>query len=169
MKITSSETKGKLEISGMGLITSLGFKTKARLQKYKKARYAIRNVSEKDISKIIRGFEKFENLSYEKKRPKHEPIESYFCLARQIAKCMMRSNNLNWYYHSGYTEMTALSLNINVANKSESKRSIVNENLSQSCSTNENDSKSSIVNKTLSQNCSAKENKLCYTKEDVSE
>ena len=29
MKITSSESKGKLERSGKGLITSLGFKTKA--------------------------------------------------------------------------------------------------------------------------------------------
>ena len=30
MKITSSESKGKLERSGKGLIASLGFKTKAR-------------------------------------------------------------------------------------------------------------------------------------------
>ena len=30
MKITSSESKGKLEISGKGLITSLDFKAKAR-------------------------------------------------------------------------------------------------------------------------------------------
>ena len=34
MKITSSESKGKLEISGKGLVTSLDLKTKARLQKY---------------------------------------------------------------------------------------------------------------------------------------
>ena len=34
MKIISSESKEKLEISGKGLITSLGFKTKARSQKY---------------------------------------------------------------------------------------------------------------------------------------
>ena len=71
----------KLERSGKGLITSLGFKTKARSQKYKKSRYAIRNVSEKDIYKIIREFEKFEKLPYEKKRPKHEPTNSYFHLA----------------------------------------------------------------------------------------
>ena len=76
MKITSSESKVKLERSGKGLITSLGFNTKARPKKYKKARYAIRNVSEKDISKIIREFDKFEKLSYEKKRPKHEPTDS---------------------------------------------------------------------------------------------
>ena len=55
------------------MVTALDFKTKVRSPKYKKARYAIGNVSEKDISKIIRKFEKFEKLPYEKKRPKHEP------------------------------------------------------------------------------------------------
>ena len=78
MKITSSESKGKLEISGKELITSLGFKAKVRLQKYKKARYAIVNVSKKDLSKIIRKFDKFEKLPYEKKKHKHEPTDSYF-------------------------------------------------------------------------------------------
>ena len=54
MKTTSSESKGKLEKSGKGLFTSLGFKTKVRSQKYKKARYAIGNVSEKNLSNIIK-------------------------------------------------------------------------------------------------------------------
>ena len=81
-KVTYLESKGKLERSGRGLITSLGFKTKVRLQKYKKARYAIGNVSEKDISKIIRDFEKFEKLSYENKSPKHEPTQSYVHLLK---------------------------------------------------------------------------------------
>ena len=58
------------------MITSLGFKTKARLQKYKKARYAIGNVSEKYISKNIQEFEKIEKIPYEKKRPKHELTDS---------------------------------------------------------------------------------------------
>ena len=52
------------------------------------------NVSEKDISKIIKEFEKIEKLNYEKKRPKYEPTDSYFHLAIQLAKCMMRSDNL---------------------------------------------------------------------------
>ena len=73
MKKKSTESKGKLERLGKGLITSLGFKTKSRSHKLKKARYAIRNVSKKDLSNIIRKFEKFEKLPYEKKRPKHEP------------------------------------------------------------------------------------------------
>ena len=50
MKTTSSESKEKLEIPEKGLVTSLIFKTKARSQKYKKARYAIGNVSEKDLA-----------------------------------------------------------------------------------------------------------------------
>ena len=103
MKITSSESKVKLEISGKGLVTALAFKTKVRWPKYKKARYAIRNVSEKDLSKIIKKFEKTEKLPYEKKRPKHEPTDSYFHISRQLAKFMMRSDNLNWYNHGGYT------------------------------------------------------------------
>ena len=102
-------------------------------------------------------------------RRKHEPSESDFHLARQLAKCMMRSNKLNWYDHGGYTKMTAPSSNINVTNKSESKHSIVNEKLSRSCSTNKNKSKPSIVNEPLSKKCSADENKLCSTKEHESE
>ena len=56
METISSESKEKLERSGKGLVTALVFKTKVRLQKYKKARYAIGNVSEKDFSKIIKEF-----------------------------------------------------------------------------------------------------------------
>ena len=41
METTSSESKGKLGISGKGLVTALAFKTKVRLKKYKKARHAI--------------------------------------------------------------------------------------------------------------------------------
>ena len=61
----------------------------------------------------------------------------------------MRSDNLNWYNHGSYTEMTAPYSNVNVTNEGESKRS--------------------MVNKILSQNCSTKENELCITKEDESE
>ena len=70
IKITSSESKGKLERLGKGLIASLGFKTKSGSQKYKKARYYIRNVSKKDLYKIIKEFEKIDKLPYEKKSPK---------------------------------------------------------------------------------------------------
>ena len=72
MKTTSSESKGKLGRSGKGLVTTLDFNTKVRSQKYKKARYAIVNVSEKDLSKIIEEFEKIGKVPYEKSIPKHE-------------------------------------------------------------------------------------------------
>ena len=133
------------------MITSLGFKTKARSKKYKKARYAIGNVSKRDISKIIQEFEKIEKVPYEKKRTKNEPTDSYFHLARHLAKCMMRSDNLNWHDHGGYVEMTAPSLNVNVTDKDESKRIIVHKILLENFSTDVSKSKHKIVNETLLQ------------------
>ena len=130
METTSSESNEKLVKPGKGLVTALASNTKVRLSKYKKARYAIKNVIEKVLSKMIKEFEKFEKLPYEKKRTKHKPTESYFHLAREIAKCMMISDKLNWYNHGGYTKITALYSNVNVTNESESKRSTVNEKLS---------------------------------------
>ena len=129
METTSSESKEKLERSGMGLVTAMAFKTKIRPQKYKKSRYAIGNFSEKYLSKIIKEFKKIGKLPHEKKRPKHEPNDSYFHLSRQLAKCMMIYDNLNWYDHGGYTEMTAPSSNINVKDKEKSKEIIVHKTL----------------------------------------
>ena len=95
-----------MERSGKGLITSLGFNTKVRPHKYKKARYAIGNVSNNDLSKFIREFEKLPYESYERKRSKHDPTDSYFYLARQIAKCMMRDDALKPHGCPVRTEMT---------------------------------------------------------------
>ena len=67
------------------------------------ARYAIRNVREKELSRIIKDFEKIEKPRYEKKRPNHEPTDRYFHIERQLEKCMMRYDNINWYNHGGYT------------------------------------------------------------------
>ena len=58
METTSSESKVKMEGSGKRLVTALALKTKARPEKYKKARYAIRNVSMKDLSNKIKELEK---------------------------------------------------------------------------------------------------------------
>ena len=82
METTSSESKGKLGRSGKGLVTALAFMTKVRSSKYKKARYSIGNVSEKDLSKIIKEFEKFGKLPYEKRIPKHEPTPRYFHIVK---------------------------------------------------------------------------------------
>ena len=65
-----------MEISGKGLITPLGFKAKIVSDKYKKDRYAIRNVIKKDLSNIVKEFEKLPYESYERKRPKHELTDS---------------------------------------------------------------------------------------------
>ena len=82
MKIASSESKDNLGRSGNVLITSLGIKAKSRPKKYKKEMYAIINFSKKDLSQIIREFEKSPYESYERNRTKHEPTESYFYLER---------------------------------------------------------------------------------------
>ena len=76
MRITSSETKNNLGIPGKGLITSLGLKAKTRPNKCKKERYDIRYISKKNLSKIIREFEKLSYKSYERRSPKHEPTDS---------------------------------------------------------------------------------------------
>ena len=53
------------------------------------------------------------------KRPKHDSTHSYFHLARKLAKCMIRSYEINLNDHGGYTEMTAPSLNFNFTDKDE--------------------------------------------------
>ena len=69
----------------------------------------------------IKSFSLITKLPYEKNRPKHEPTLRYFHLLRQLANFMMRSDKLNRHDHSSYTEMTALSSNINVMDEDESK------------------------------------------------
>ena len=85
--------------------------------------------------KIIREFGKLPYESYEKKRPNHEHTYRYFYQARHIENCMMRSDALNSHVYPVRTEMTALYLQVCSTDEDESKRIIVNETLSQSCST----------------------------------
>ena len=108
-------------------------------------------------------------MPYEKKRPKHESTDSYFYLARQLLKCMMRSDTLNLHDYGGYTKMTAPSLNVNYMEEYESKSIIVHKNLSQNFFANKDKSKQSIVNKNLLQKYSAEVDKLCSTEIDNSE
>ena len=84
MRITSSWSKDNFVRSGKGFINSLGIKAKLIPKRYKNSRYAIGNVSKKELSKIIREFENFPYKSYERRRPKHDPNDSYFYLARQL-------------------------------------------------------------------------------------
>ena len=92
------------------MINSLGFKAKVRPQKCKKVRYAFENISKKDLSNIIGEFEKLPYEIYDNKRPKNEPTDSYFYLARNLEKCMMRADTLNSQGYPVRTEMTAPSL-----------------------------------------------------------
>ena len=54
--IPNYHKEGRLGISGKGLVTALAFKTKVGPKKYKKARYAIGNVSMREISNKIKEF-----------------------------------------------------------------------------------------------------------------
>ena len=65
------------------------------------------NVSWKVLSKIIREFEKLPYESCEKKTPKHEPTDSSFYLARQLAKCTMRDDILNSHVYPVKAKITA--------------------------------------------------------------
>ena len=107
------------------MVTALAFKTKVRSQKYKKSRYAIGNVREKDLSKIIKEFEKIGKVAYVKRIPKHEPTSSYYHLVRCIVECMMRSDEHNRHVHGSYSKETALSLNVIVTDEYKSKEIIV--------------------------------------------
>ena len=59
MRITSSDPNDKLGRLGKRLINSLGIKAKTSPKKHKKERYTIGNINMKEISNIIREFEKF--------------------------------------------------------------------------------------------------------------
>ena len=85
----------------------MGLKAISRPKKHKRERYAMGNVSRKDLSKIIREFEKSPYENYEKKRPNHEPTDSYFYLSIQFAKCMTRADALNSHICSVRMEMNA--------------------------------------------------------------
>ena len=89
-----------------------GFQYHSKVTQIQKPRYNIVNVSKKGLSKIIRKFEKPDNLPYEWKRPKNDPTDSYVYLERQIAKCMMRSDALNWHNYGGYTEINSSSMTV---------------------------------------------------------
>ena len=111
--------------------------------------YAIKNISNKDLSKIIGEFEKLPYESDEKKRPKNEPTDSYFYLWWQLAKCMVRSYAFNLHSYPVRIEITTtkqiLTTHICSTDKSKLKEFPVNETLSQSCSTDKDESKGIIV------------------------
>ena len=125
------------------MIASLGLKDKAIPKKYKKARYDIGNFSKKDLSKISREFDKLPYKSYERRRPKNEPADSYFYLARQLENCMMRSDTLNSHIYPVRTEINGTQqvpiAHVYSNDKSELKEFLVDKNLLHIFSTNEDE------------------------------
>ena len=126
--------------------------------------------------------------SYDKKRLKHEPTDSYFYVAIHITKCMMRADALNSHGYPVRTKMTDPSSHVCSTDESELREFPVSENLSQSCSTDgdkskgitvhgtlsqscstdKDESKGITFNETLSQSCSTDKDELCSTEEDKS-
>ena len=91
------------------MVTAFGSQDKSKVEKYKKVRYAIGNVSMKDFSNIIKEFAKIVKVPYVKRIPKHEPTSSYYHLVGCIAECMLKSDEDNQHVHGGYAEETAPS------------------------------------------------------------
>ena len=96
------------------MVTALALKTKGRPKKYKKARYAIVNVSMKDLSNKIKEFEKNFKVPYLKRITKHEPTSSYFHLVYH-------------HVHDGYEKEMAPSSDVNDTDEDESNNSIVHD------------------------------------------
>ena len=109
----------------------------------------------KDLYNIIKEFEKNFKVPYVKKIPKHEPTSSYYYLVGCIAECMLRCGEDNNHVHSGYTEETDPSSNVNDTDKDESKEFIMHEPVSENLCMDVSESEFNIVNKTLSQNNSS--------------
>ena len=65
---------------------------------------------------------------------------------------MMRSDEHNRHVHGSYAEETALSSNVNVTDKDESKEIIVHETLSENQSKDISESECNIIHEILSQN-----------------
>ena len=82
---------------------------------------------------MIKDFEKSPYKGYVQKRPKHEPTNSYFYIARQLAKCMMRYDAINSYIDPVRTKMNGtkhiLISHVFSMDKSESKEFLTKKNL----------------------------------------
>ena len=84
------------------------------------------------------------------KRPKHEPTASYFYLAIQLAKYMMRADDFNLHADPVRTEINGTQKipisHICSLDKSKSKEITADEKLSQSCSRDKSKPERVIVN-----------------------
>ena len=74
----------------------------------------------KDLSNIIKDFEKIVKVPYVKRIPKHEPTSRYYHLVGCIAVCMLISDEYNKHVHGSYAEESAMSSNVNDTDEDES-------------------------------------------------
>ena len=110
---------------------------------------AIINVSMKDLSRIIKDFKKLCYKGYVCKKPKHEPNDSNFYVARQLAKSMTRDGVLNFHAEPVRTEMTGthkiLTLHVCDLDKIRPKEILAGKKILQVCSINYRESETVIV------------------------
>ena len=90
-----------------------GSQDQSKVEKYKKTRYAIGNVSMKDLSNKIKEFEIIVKVPYLKRIYEHEPTSSYFHLVVCLRECMMRCGENNHHMNYSYEEDMAPSLDVN--------------------------------------------------------
>ena len=103
----------------------------------------------KDISKIIKEFEKLPYKGFVQKRPKHEPTDSDFYFSRHLDKCMMRYDTFNLHIDPVRTEITGTQQipisHVCDSDERKSKGIIVDKTILQVCSTEESESLGVIV------------------------
>ena len=103
----------------------------------------------KDLSKIIRDFEKLPYKSYERRRPKNDPTDSYFYPETKLAECNMRADALNLHVYPVRMEMAGTKqiqiLNVCSTDESKSEDFLVDKTLSQVSSMDKEESKIIIV------------------------
>ena len=133
------------------------YQDQSRVEKYKKARYAIGNVSMKDLSNKIKEFEIFLKVPHLKKTPKYEPTLSYFHLVECLRKFMMISGENNHHVHDGYGKEMAPLSDVKDTDKDkdeyESNNSIAQSFDEPSAENLESESDCNIVNATTELNC----------------
>ena len=85
-----------------------------------------------------------------RKSPKQEPTDSYFYLATQLYKCMVRYNAFNFHIDPVRTEMNGTQqipiLHVFSSNESGSKGTIADDNLSYVCSTDKSEPERFTIN-----------------------
>ena len=102
------------------------------------------------FQRLLGSFKIYLMKVIKRKRPKHDPTDSYFYLSRQRVDFMVRADVLNLQVYPVRTEMTDMkqipTLHICSTDEIEIKDFPVDKNLLQICSMNKDKSKSIIVN-----------------------